>query len=59
MIKRSEIGEFGGAWFQDHGLSMASEAMGRSSRVRTAAPGLHLQSEEPVVASHGAAKSAS
>ena len=31
MVKRSEIGESGGAWLQGHGLSVGSEVLGLSS----------------------------
>ena len=56
VVKRSEIGEFGGVWLQGHGLSVASETLDFSSRVRRAAPSLHMGSDEPVVARYGAAK---
>jgi len=56
MVKRSGIGEFGGMRLQGHGPSVGSEVMGLSSRVRRAAPRLQMQSDEPVVASYGPAK---
>ena len=54
--RRREIGEFGAAWLQGHGLSVGSEVMGCSSRLRRAASSLQDQQQEPVVASHGPAK---
>ena len=58
MVKRSEIGELGGAWLQDQGRSVGSEVIGCSSRVRRAAPSLQVQPDEPTEASRGAAKTA-
>ena len=58
MVKRGEIGELGTAWFQCHGLSVGSEVLGLSSRVRRAAPSLRTQPEKPLVASHGPTKTA-
>ena len=58
MVKRSENGVLGGLWLEAHGLSVGSEAPGPSSRVRRAASSLQTQSEEPVVASCGATKTA-
>jgi len=39
-----EIGAFGAAWLQGHGLSVRSAVMGRSSRVRRAASSLRKSS---------------
>ena len=36
-VKRSDTGEFGGAWLEGHGLSVGSEVLGLSSRVLRAA----------------------
>ena len=58
MVKRSEICEFGGAWLHGDGLSVGSEVLARSSRVRKAAWSLASQPEKPVVAGYGAAKTA-
>ena len=58
MVKRSEIGEFGGLWLGGHGLPEESEALDASSRVRRAAPRRQMPPEEPVVARYGAAKTA-
>ena len=58
MVKRSEHGDLGGLWLQSYGLPVRSEVMGRFHRVRRAASRLQLQSEEPLVASHHAAKTA-
>ena len=58
MVKRSEVGESGGAWLQRHGLSVGSEVLGLSSRVLRAASSLQMQPDEPVVASYGTAKTA-
>ena len=58
MVKRSEIVDLGGIWLEGHGLSVGSETLGLFSRVRRAAPSLQTQSEEPLVASYGLAKSA-
>ena len=56
MVKRSEIGEFGGAWLQGYSLSVGSEVMHRFSRVRRAAPSHQMQPDELLVASYGTAK---
>ena len=53
MVKSSEIGEFGAAWLQGHGLSVGAETRGPSSRVRRAAPSLQMQPDELLVASYG------
>ena len=58
MVKRSENGVLGGLWLEGHGLSVGSEVPGLSSRVRRAAPSLHMQTDEPVEASYGLAKTA-
>ena len=58
MVKRSEIVGLGGLWVEGHGLPEGSEALGLSSRVRRQAPSLQMQPDEPVVASYGAAKTA-
>ena len=58
MVKGSENVSSGGLWLKGHGLSEGSETLGRSSRVRRAAPRLQMQSVEPVVASYGLAKTA-
>ena len=58
MAKRSEIVSLGGLWLEGHGRSVGSEVLGRSSRVRRAAPSLQMQPDEPVEASHGLAKTA-
>jgi len=58
MVKRSENGDVGGLWLQSYGLLVGSEVMGRFYRVRKAASSLQLQSDEPVVASYGATKTA-
>ena len=58
MVKRSEMGDFGAAWLQDHGLPVGSETLGVPSRVRRAAPSLQMQPEEPVGAGSGPAKTA-
>ena len=58
MVKRSEIGEFGGAWRPGHGLSVGSEALGLSFRVNRAGASLQTQSVEPVVVSCGLTKTA-
>ena len=31
MVRRSETGDFGAAWLQDHGLPVGSETLGLSS----------------------------
>ena len=43
---------------EGHGLSMGSEALGLSSRVRRAASRLQMHAEETVLASYGPAKTA-
>ena len=48
----------GGLWLKAHGLSVGSEVLGLSSRVRRAAPSLQMQPEERVVASCGTAQAA-
>ena len=58
MAKRGEIGDLGPAWLRRHGLPVGSETLGLSSRVRKVASSLQMRSEEPVVASYGAAKRA-
>ena len=56
MVKRSEIGNLGGLWLEGHGLSEGSETLGLSSRARRAAPRLEMQTDEPVEARYGLAK---
>jgi len=56
MVKRSKNGDLSGLWLEGHGLSVRSEALGLFSRVRRAASSLQMQSDEPVVASCGTAK---
>jgi len=58
MVRRGEIEQFVTAWLQGHGLSVGSEALGRSSRVRRAAPRLPTQPDAPAVAGYGLAKTA-
>ena len=58
MAKRGAIGDLGAVWLYCHGFSVTAEALGLFSRVRRAAPSLQMQSEAPVVASYGAAKTA-
>jgi len=58
MAKRSGNVGLGGLWLEGHGLSVGSEVLGLSSRVRRAAPSLQMQTDEPVVASFGVAKTA-
>ena len=58
MVKRSEDGDLGGLWLKGHGLSVGSDLLGLSPRVRRAAPSLQMQSDEPVAASSGLAKTA-
>ena len=58
MAKRSEIVNLGGLWLEGHGLLEGSETLGLSSRVRRAAPSLQMQTEKPVEASCGLAKTA-
>ena len=58
MAKRSENVDLEGLWLEGHGLSVGSEVLGLSSRVRRAAPSPQTQSEEPVVASCGPTKTA-
>ena len=52
------MASLGGLWLEGHGLSEGSEALGLSSRVPRAAPSLKMQTDEPVEASHGPAKTA-
>ena len=56
MVKRSENVNLGGLWLKGHGLSVGSETLGLFSRVRRAAPSVQMQTEEPMVAKHGPAK---
>ena len=58
MVKRSEIVDLGGLWLEGHGLSEGSETLSLSSRVRRAAPSLQMQTDEPLLASCGLAKTA-
>ena len=58
MVRRSETGNLGGLWLKGHGLSGGSEVIGRSPRVRRAAPSLQMQSDEPALSSYGLAKTA-
>ena len=58
MVKRGEIGGFGAARLQGHGLPVGSETLGLSSRVRRAASSLPMQPAEPVVAKYGPTKTA-
>ena len=59
MVKCSENGVLGAAWLEGRGSSEGSVVLGASlSRERRAAPGLQIQTEEPVVASYGLAKTA-
>ena len=58
MVNRSEIVGLGGLWLEGHGLSVGSETLGPSSRVRRTAPSLQMQPDEPVVARYGATKTA-
>ena len=58
MVKRSEKVNLGGLWLEGHGLPEISEVPGLSSRVQRAAPSLQMQTDEPVEASYGLAKSA-
>ena len=48
----------GGLWREGHGLSVESEVLVLSSRVRRAASSLQMQTDEPAVASYGLAKAA-
>ena len=50
------VSEFGAASLESRRFLRWSEAPGPSSRVRRAASSLRMQSEEPVVARYGAAK---
>ena len=56
MVKRSEIVNLVGRWLKGHGLSVASETLGPSSRVQRAAPSVQMQTEEPVEARYGLAR---
>ena len=58
MVRHSEIGILSAALRRSQSLSAESEVLGHSFRVRRAAPSLLMQSEETVVASHGAATAA-
>ena len=58
MVKRGEVVNLGGLWREGHGLSVGSETLGLSSRVRRASPSLQMQSDEPKEASYGLAKTA-
>ena len=58
MVKRSEIVDLGGPWLEGHGLSVGSQTLGFFSRVRRAAPSRQMQTDEPVEASYGLAKTA-
>ena len=58
MVKRSEIVKSCGLWLEGLGLSVESETLGLSSRVRRAASSLQMQPEVPVVASYGPARTA-
>ena len=58
VVKRSENGDLGGVWLKNHGLSVGTEVMRLSSRVWRAAPSLLMQTDEPVEASYGLAKTA-
>ena len=53
MVTRSEIGEFGTAWFQGRGLSVVYETLAPSSRLSRQVPSLRMQSGETVVAGDG------
>ena len=55
-VRRGEIVNLGRCWLKGHGLSVGSEVLGLSSRVRRTAPSLQMQSQEPQVASCGLAK---
>tara|TARA_B110001452_G_scaffold121274_1_gene100646 strand:+ start:842 stop:1123 length:282 start_codon:yes stop_codon:yes gene_type:complete len=56
--KRGEIVSLGGLWLEGHGLPVASEVLGLSSRVRRAAASLRTLPDELLVASRGLAKTA-
>ena len=58
MVERSENGDLGGLWLEGHGLSVGSETLGLFPRVRRAASSLQMQTDEPVEASYGLAKTA-
>jgi len=58
MVECSELVNLGGLRREGHGLLEGSEKLGLSSRVRRAAPSLQMQTEEPVTASCGLAKTA-
>ena len=58
MVKGSEVGILGAAGLQHHGLPVGSETLHLLFRVPRAAARLQMQPEEPVVAGHGPAKTA-
>ena len=58
MAERGGIVDLGGLWREGHGLSEKSEALSLSSPARRVAPGLLMQTDEPVEASCGLAKTA-
>tara|TARA_B110001452_G_C15143028_1_gene397953 strand:- start:374 stop:607 length:234 start_codon:yes stop_codon:yes gene_type:complete len=58
MVKRSENGVLVGVWLKEPRFFRWSEVIGLFSRVRWAAPDLQMQTDEPVVASDGLAKTA-
>ena len=58
MVRRGEIVDLGGAWMRIRGFLRYSKAPGLSFRVRRAAPRIQMQTDEPVDASSGLAKTA-
>ena len=59
MVRRSEMATWAACGWKVHGLSVVSEALGLSCRVRRrAAHSLQMQADEPVVASYGLTKTA-
>jgi len=58
MVKRNENDDLRGVWLKSHRFLRWSEAPGPFFRVRRAASSFRTQSEEPVVASYGLAKTA-
>ena len=56
MVKRGEVVGLRSLWLEGHGVPEGSEVLGRSSRVRRAAPSLRTQPDELLVASYGATK---
>ena len=54
----AKLATLGGLRLKGHDLSVGSDLLGLSPRVRRAAPSLQMQSVEPVVASYGATKTA-